>query len=217
MDLLDRVTEPGVDLLGRVDRILGDAGAPADHPVWRLLHRSGALPSATLAQVAALTPDGFRAAVSPLAGAAAPVRDAADGVPGRLDARGAAADGFTARWAALGPQITGEGIAARLDETAGALDDVAGWITRTRRSVAGEVGACLGSAEAVLVRSCAGVPGPEEIRAAADIAACVLAAVLDAVDDGWQRYADWGRLAQRTPVRTGPAASAPMDHHIELR
>ncbi len=90
-------------------------------------------------------------------------------------------------------------------------------MARTRRSVAGEVGACLGSTEAVLVRSIVGVPGPDEIRAAADIGACVLMAVLDAVDEGWQHVDEWSELVHEVPVRTAAATSTPVAHHIDLR
>jgi hypothetical protein len=146
-------------------------------------------------------------------------------VPHALDAQGAAADGFAARWTALGPQIGRDGAAGRLDETASALDGVAEWIRVTRRGVAGEVGACLGSAQAVTVRSSGAGPDstagagfdPDAVRAAADIAAHVLSAVLDRIDDGWRRYGDWARLADVVPVRTASVATAPIGHRIELR
>ena len=222
MDLLDRVAGPGLDLLVRVDDVLARAGAPADHPVWRLIQRAGALPAAAFTQVAAVSAADLETTATHLDAARAEIRRSVESVPAYLDSRGAAADGFRARWSALGPQIVGpqiadDGLAGRLAATSAALDRVATWIADARHRVAGEMGACLGSTEAVLVRSIGGVPGPDEIRAAADLGACVLAAVIDAVDEGWQRISEWSELAHRAPVSTHVGSALPVANHIDLR
>ncbi len=218
MDLLDRVAAPGADLLERVDDILMSAGAPGEHPVWALVQRAGVMPSTAFAGITTLASADFSATEAQAAAAASAIRRSVEVVEQPLDSRGAAADGFRSVWSGLKNEIAGdEGLAGRLAATSAALDRVGDWAAITRRTVAGEVGACLGSAEAVLVRSRSGAPTPDETRAAADIGACVLGAVVDAVADGWRRYDEWSHLAEEAPVRSGATQSMPLSSHIEIR
>jgi hypothetical protein len=220
MDLLDRVVGPGSDLLARVDAVLTRCGAPGDHPVWREISRTGTLPSTALAQIAALAPDEMRSRAADLARIASGVRSATDPVPSSLDSRGAVADGFARTWRALSAQITagsdGATFADRVAATAEHLDDIAAWASAARRDLAGEIGACLGSSEAVAVRAAAAEPDDDAVRAAADIAACVLASISRSVDDGWVHFEHGSGLDRETPVTTVLADSLGADR-VELR
>ncbi len=217
MDLLDRVYPVARDLLDRVDASLAAGGAPADHPVLPLLGRLGALPGEVVAHVAGLTTDG-------LAGAAEALRRQADGYRERTDAvpmpaawRGPAAEAFGATWSGLSAHLAGGGpdtLAGRLDDTAGYLDEVAAWLTRARRALAGTVAECLGSAEAVTLRS---VPDtvPRTVAAAATIGAHLLGTAAEVLDDGQAVHDRWaGRLAEL--VYRPPSVAALSSAHLEL-
>jgi hypothetical protein len=214
MDLLDRVVEPGSDLLARVDEILSRHGAPAAHPVWALLHRLGALPSVALDQVAGLVPSEISAVGTPLAVIASDLHTAIASVPPDVTSRGVTADGFGARWNGLAGQI-GDG-ADRLSATAAAVAELADWAGTARRDLAGALGACLGSAEAVLVRSAPVTGDADSIRAAADIAADVLESIARMVDSGWQCFGDWSGLDAEAPVTTSAVDGPLVPNHIEL-
>ncbi|HEY1489060.1 MAG TPA: hypothetical protein VGF84_23340 [Micromonosporaceae bacterium] len=221
MDLLDRVLTPGTDLLERVDDLLTGCGAPDDHPIWRAMSRVGVLPLTALAQVATLDPDGMRSLSARLAEIAAGVRTVGDPVPRHLESRGLVADGFTAGWQGLAAQIAtgpdGTSLAERIAATGAHLDDAAEWAAATRRDLAGEVGACLGSIDAVLVRTSADGPDDHAIRAAADIGARVLESVSRSVGDGWQRFGRWSGIDTETPTAPTAGADSPHVGHIELR
>jgi hypothetical protein len=220
MDLLDRVLEPGTDLLAHVDDSLSRNGAPADHPVWQRLAQVGVMPTAALASVAALSPTDIHLLVEHLTGVASVMHDLTDVVPPQLESRGLIADALTDGWRTLADQIAGgpagSGLAERLASGAAHLASVAVWATDARRDLAGEVGACLGSAEAVLVRSSAGSPDATSIRAAADIAECVLASVSRSIDDGWQRLGRGAGLDAEVPL-VPPTSSDLRVGPIELR
>ncbi len=66
MDALDRLAEPGLDLLARVDTLLA-AGAPEGHRLWPLLRRMQVLPGAAVREFLDLHP-------APLTGAGHAVR-----------------------------------------------------------------------------------------------------------------------------------------------
>src|SRR3954452_9525609 len=54
MDELDHVVGPAGPLLRSVDALLGEAGAPPDHPVWTAMRRVRLLPGDAVYAVAAL-------------------------------------------------------------------------------------------------------------------------------------------------------------------
>lgn len=56
MDPLARIAPPAAELLDRVDAVLARAGAPDGHPVWSLLRRLRTLPGEAIAAVATVTP-----------------------------------------------------------------------------------------------------------------------------------------------------------------
>lgn len=173
MDALDRVDEAARDLLSRVDTALVVGGAPADHRVWSLLGRLGALPGEAYAFFAELT-------AAPLSDVVRATRPLADGYRrehGALSAgfalstgsglpagsglsagsgwSGATAEVVREHWAAVRAHLAGgsETLAGRLDATADHLDQVAAWIGRSRRRLAVAVARCLTSAEAVTLHT----------------------------------------------------------------
>src|SRR5256885_352929 len=79
MDLLDRVYPVARELLDRVDATLLAGGAPADHPIWPLLRRLGALPGEVVAHLAGGAPGGLTETGDTL-------RQHADGYRHRVDA-----------------------------------------------------------------------------------------------------------------------------------
>jgi hypothetical protein len=223
MDLLDRVYPAGHDLLARVDAALLAGGAPADHPFWPLARRLGGLPGELVGYLAGVHAE-------PLAAAADPLRQLARGydaglasVPPVLTWRGPAAEGFTTQWSALGAHLAGEppSMAGRLVEMAGYTDEVAGWLARGRRELAGALAECLGSAQAVTVQQIpAGglepgrLPSREALWAAADIGAHLLGAAAGLLDDGLRLTEGWAeRLAEliyRPPMATGASAGGEL-------
>ena len=140
--------------------------------------------------------------------------DIVAGLPRSLDSQGVAAEAYTNAW---------PGVAAHLDDLAGGLDDAsaflratADWIARSRRSLAGTLASCLGSREALTLRSAA-VAGTDHdtIVAAADLGAQVLAMVAPA----WTT--DGGAGARRSSPRrrmdTGAAPTIRPGHRIDVR
>jgi hypothetical protein len=230
MDLLDRVYPVARELLDRVDATLLAGGAPADHPVWPLLRRLGALPGELVAHLAGVVPDGLTTPGDTLRQHATGYRHRADEVPMPAAWRGPAADAYATSWSGLSAHLAGSGpdtLAGRLTDTAGYLDDVAAWLGRSRRSVAGTVAECLGSAEALTLRSGSGdltpawfagsgTPSPSAVtRAAATIGAHLLATAAEVLDDGRAVHERWsGRLDELSyrPPAPAPASSA----HLRL-
>ncbi len=218
MDLLDRVYPPARELLDRVDASLVASGAPDDHPIWPLLRRVGALPGELVGQLASMAPEALQAAEGPL-------RDRADGyaggltsVPGVAAWRGPAAEGFASQWSTLAGHLAGdeETMAGRLVDTARYLDDVASWLTRARREVAGAVAACLGSAEAAILAGAPTVSARDGIVAAATVGAHILEAVAEVVDDGQRTLDTWAGRLDELPYRAAASAPAPAGGQLEI-
>ncbi len=190
-DALDRLAEPGADLLGRVDAALLAHGFPAGHPIADLLRRLGALPADALHAITALRP-------APLRTAASELRQTLDGYQRRRDLlpapprwTGAAGD----RFATLQTALTGF-----LGDTAGAgratvayLDDVTEWMTQARSATARTLADVLGSAEAIQLHT----PGrvPVVATAAVTVGARFLATAVEVHDAGRAVAERWaGRL-----------------------
>ncbi|MBY8871839.1 hypothetical protein K7640_08300 [Micromonospora sp. PLK6-60] len=152
MDALDRLAEPGLDLLRRVDVLLA-AGAPEGHPVWPLLRRMQVLPGDALRAFLDLHP-------APLASAGDAVRRLVQGYddacaaltdPG-LWSGPAAAHYHQARTTLLRHLDEGpESLVGRMEATAGYADALAEWVTGSRLAVARALAEVLGCTEAVAV------------------------------------------------------------------
>ena len=187
MDALDRLAEPALDLLARVDALLA-AGAPEGHRLWPLLRRMQVLPGDAVRQFLDLHP-------APLTGAGHAVRRLVRGyddtcamLTDPVAWSGAAATAYDEARAALlrhldeGP----ESLVGRLESTAGYADALADWVEGSRLALARALADVLGSAEAVTVHA-ATRPGVDAGRAGA-LAAAALAprvlGVLGAAYDG---------------------------------
>ena len=205
MDLLDRVAVAGRDLLARVDEALLATGAPDGHPIWTALRRVGALPGDAFGTVVALRPE-------PLSAAAADLRALAESYA-RLDVRpadewtGLAADAYAVRWRDLARHLGGSAdpgeasLSGRLAATAAYLAEVADWASAARLELARALGAVLGSAEALRLRT---TPDPVPDAAAA-IGVHVLVAVAAAHDEGRALADRWTDRLGELPYR--PAAA----------
>ncbi|PWU55932.1 hypothetical protein DLJ47_08060 [Micromonospora sp. S4605] len=213
MDTLDRLAEPGLDLLRRVDTLLA-AGAPEGHPVWPLLRRMQVLPGEAVRGFLDLSP-------APLATAGHAVRRhvrAYDEVGVALTDpvlwSGPAASRYgQARTALLRHLDEGpESLVGRLESTAGYADALADWVEGSRLTLARALADVLRSAEAVTVVAATALPGavnqprptgPGAV-AAAEIASRVLAVLCVAYDGAETLLRQWGpSLAEsrwRAPV-----------------
>jgi len=216
-DLLDRVYPTAADLLGRVDRALLTLGAPASHPIWTVMRPVGATPSDAVEHFVTLDTGPLLDAAGSVKSATSEWNDIVAGLPRTIQSEGIAAEAYAN---AL------PGMVAHLDDLTGGLDDtaafllaVAEWIARSRRSLAGTLASCLGSREAVTLRSgTSGGIDPAMVVAAADIGAQVLAMVSHCLDDGWQvrdRYT--AVLAEMGSVDMGAPPRIRAGHRIDTR
>ncbi|MER7330610.1 MULTISPECIES: hypothetical protein [unclassified Micromonospora] len=222
MDTLDRLAEPGLDLLGRVDTLLA-AGAPEGHRVWPLLRRMQVLPGEAVRNFLDLRP-------VPLAGAGHTVRrlvrgydDACAALADPVLWSGPAASAYgQARGALLRHLDEGpESLVGRLESTAGYADALADWVEGSRLALARALADVMRSAEAVAVVAATsmsggggrqGPAGPGGTEAA-EIAARVLAVLCVAYDGAETLLRQWGTsLAEsrwREPVADRPRYDAP--------
>ncbi|TCB92769.1 hypothetical protein E0H26_23220 [Micromonospora zingiberis] len=219
MDALDRLAEPGLDLLRRVDTLLA-SGAPEGHRVWPLLRRMQVLPGEALRTFLDLRP-------GPLAAAGQAVRRHVHGYDRACAAltdpvlwSGAAAAAYGQTRTALlrhldeGP----ESLVGRLEATAGYADAFADWVEGSRLAVARALADVIGSAEAVAVVTATSVTRPASHSgpsspggaAAAEIAARLLAVLCVAYDGAENLLRQWGPSLAESPLRL-PAAHARPD------
>ncbi|MEU1685276.1 hypothetical protein [Micromonospora sp. NPDC005707] len=203
MDALDRLAEPGLDLLARVDALVA-AGAPEGHRLWPLLRRMRVLPGAAVREFLDLHP-------APLAGAGHAVRrlvrgydDTAAVLADPVAWSGPAAAAYDdARTALLRHLDEGpESLVGRLESTAGYADALADWVEGSRAALARALAEALRSAEAVTVHV-ATRPGAEAGRsgalAAAEIATRVLGVLGVAYDGAETLLRQWApSLAETT-------------------
>jgi uncharacterized protein YukE len=191
-DALDRLAEPGADLLERVDAALLAHGFPAGHPIADLLRRLGALPADALDAIAALRP-------APLRTAASELRQTLDGCQRQHDLlpppewTGSAGDRFATLQAALTGFLGETAAAGRA--TVAYLDDVVEWMAQARSATARTLADVLGSAEAIALRAGAADRAGGVALAAATVGARFLATAVEVHDAGRVVAERWsGRL-----------------------
>ncbi|NES13231.1 MULTISPECIES: hypothetical protein [Micromonospora] len=208
MDALDRLAEPGLDLLTRVDTLLA-AGAPEGHRLWPLLRRLQVLPGEAVGQFLELHP-------APLADAGHAVRqlvrgydDACALLADPVAWSGPAASAYDeARGALLRHLDEGpESLVGRLESTAGYADALADWVEGSRLALARALADVLRSAEAVTVHA-ATRPGVDAGQAAglaaAEIAARVLGVIGVAYDGAENLLRQWAPNLAETTWRDRP-------------
>ncbi|MFG1867482.1 hypothetical protein [Micromonospora arborensis] len=209
MDALDRLAEPGLDLLRRVDRLIA-AGVPEGHRVWPLLRRMQVLPGDAVRGFLDLHP-------APLASAGHAVRrlvrgydDVSAALTDSVLWSGPAATAYGQQRAALlrhldeGP----DSLVGRLESTAGYADALADWVEGSRLALARTLADVLRSAEAVAVvaATATGVstrPGPvgPGVADAAEIGARVLAVLCVAYDGAETLLRQWAPSLAETAWR----------------
>ncbi|MDG4795374.1 hypothetical protein [Micromonospora sp. WMMD1082] len=218
MDALDRLAEPGLDLLRRVDTLLA-AGAPEGHRVWPLLRRMQVLPGDALGSFLDLRP-------APLATAGHAVRRHVHGYDHACAAltdpvlwSGSAASAYGQSRSALlrhldeGP----ESLVGRLEATAGYADALADWVEGSRLAVARALAEVVGSAEAVAVVAATSTgrmatdagPSSSGGTAAAEIAVRVLAVLCVAYDGAETLLRQWSPSLAESPWRPAGARFRP--------
>ncbi|WP_406074427.1 hypothetical protein [Micromonospora sp. NBC_01638] len=221
MDALDRLAEPGLNLLRRVDALIA-AGVPEGHRVWPLLRRMQVLPGDAVRGFLDLHP-------APLAGAGHAVRrlvrgydDVSATLTDSVLWSGPAATAYGQQRAALlrhldeGP----DSLVGRLESTAGYADALADWVEGSRLALARTLADVLRSAEAVAVVAATatgvstrpGPPGPG-VADAAEIAARVLAVLCVAYDGAETLLRQWApslaEIAWRPPTDGRPRYDQP--------
>ncbi|WFE50641.1 hypothetical protein [Micromonospora sp. WMMD1155] len=221
MDALDRLAEPGLDLLRRVDALIA-AGVPEGHRVWPLLRRMQVLPGEAVRGFLDLHP-------APLAGAGHAVRrlvrgydDVSAALTDQVLWSGPAATAYGQQRAALlhhldeGP----DSLVGRLESTAGYADALADWVEGSRLALARTLADVLRSAEtvAVVAATATGVstrPGPigPGVADAAEIAARVLAVLCVAYDGAETLLRQWApslaEVSWRPPTEGRPRYDQP--------
>jgi uncharacterized protein YukE len=220
MDILDRVSEPARDLLRRVDSILLAAGAPADHVIWPLLRRAGALPGDVVESFVVMRPAPLRASARELRSRADQLAEESANLASAVagtEWRGDAAEEFGVRWrglsAHLGTRAASDeaSLAGRLAAMASYVDSVASWMDDARQALARTLGDALSSAEAVRLRDVpagvAGVVRSAAIAAAAAIAADVLQTALEQLTIAEDEHTTWVGRLDELPFRQSVEAA----------
>lgn len=211
VDLLDRVHSSASELLSLVDTLLVAHGAPADHPAWAAARQVGATPQAAVELFDGLDATRLRHASARLRSGGSEMTGVLASVP-ETGWTGAGADAYVTTRHALDSFV--DDVENRLLGTADQIDAVADWIDRSRDAIARDLAACLGSQEAVRLRS-----GDEAqaASAAASIAARVLEAVGDCIAAGWQVHADCQGDLDAGVWRGPDAAGVVSINRIEVR
>ncbi|WP_433066192.1 WXG100 family type VII secretion target [Dactylosporangium sp. CS-033363] len=193
-DALERLAEPGDDLLQKVGTLLAGGGVPPS--AVELVRRVGALPADVLEYALKLDVDALRTA----AGEVRALRDQFRGQAAKVGAdvgdsawEGTGAEAFRTAWGGLNQHL--DSIVERLDATAGYAEGVASWAAGFRYELAEAVARVISSAEAVVVVTSGGVPA---VQAAGKIAERVLRTAAEGLDAAEELRRRWeprlGRL-----------------------
>lgn len=222
MDQVTRIETVARPLLQTVDTTLASHGAPAEHPVWRLLRDVGATPGDAVTFVSLTLATQLREAAERLSEVAEVYREAA-GAPA-VTWQGRAGEEYAAQVRALGAHLRDD-LADAVTDTAGYLADVAQWQEQARLDLARALADVLVSAEAVTLAQARagglaeGLPvSRAAVLAAADVAAHVLRAVVGVIEDGEALAGRWAEAAHERPMRAAAPTGAVRTHGwIEVR
>jgi hypothetical protein len=205
MDRLDQVIQAAGPLLRRVDEVLSTVGAPPEHPVWAELRRVHLLPGDAAYAVAALRPAELTEAAPELRGDARAYAGIAESLPAPTGWTGDAADAYDNARRRAADHLSGslDSLDERLEATADLADALIEWMDQSRAELAAILAEILNSAEALDLSSDSAVDpaAGQEMRAAADIAARVLASVADSCDLATELLDGSADLANVQPQR----------------
>jgi hypothetical protein len=205
MDALARLAPVARPLLLEVDAVLATLGAPAAHPIWRLLGHVGTTPAEVVGFVADLEPGRLAAAAAALRAQQRSYGEAP--TPPATAWEGQAARQYATTSAAVREHLAGDGphsLAGRLQAVASFVEGMAEWQQGLRDDLARQLARVLASREAATVRSYHTRPEPGALMSAAAAAADVGAALL--------RVAQDAAAAGLDMVRAAPAAMAAPYH-----
>jgi hypothetical protein len=215
MDALARLYPVTAALLGAVDEALATLGAPATHPVWRLLAAVGATPGDVAGFVADLEPSRQRAAATALRGHGDSYANAS--IPTDPPWEGETSLRYAVVAAAVRDHLSGEpdSMSGRLRALASYVDSVADWQQSLRDAIAGCLAQAMTSSQAVTLhgrgRRTADPSGlSAAVIAAADIGAAVLEVARDAATAGQhlvRGVAGLDELPYRAPALPDPVSS----------
>ena len=199
MDTLDQVVAAAAPLLSRVDAVLTEAGAPADHPVWAQLRRVRLLPGDAVRSVAALNATELAGAAPELRADARAYADIASSLPAPDGWSGDAADAYDAARHRTANHISGNpySLDERLEASADLAEALTDWISRCRDDVAVTLGEILGSTDALSLAGAeqATPSAAPQVRAAANVAERLLRTVADDYDLALELLDDSAELA----------------------
>ena len=187
MDTLERLLTAAAPLLHRVDDVLATAGAPPHHRVWAELRRVHLLPGDAARAVAALRPSELLEAVPELRADARAYGVLASSLPEPGEWTGAAAEAYGEARQRTADHLSGgaESLDERLEASADLAEALIDWMRGAREALAGVLAEVLTSAETVRLEQVpTGLPTPEEVSAAAEVAASVLQTVAESYELG---------------------------------
>jgi hypothetical protein len=216
MDALARLEPVAQRLLRDVDALLATLGAPPDHPVWSRLRAVGATPAEAVRFFIRTAPAGLLAGASSL-------REqergyAAIAVPVQVAWQGRAGQEYAAHATALADHLHGDAsLTSRVGLTASYVDEVAGWLQRSRDRMARALADVLVSAQAVAITAHQPPIATEVVVAAADVGAYLLDAAATAIVEGHELHQAWGSRLGVLPFRAPAVAPAWGEAIIDLR
>ncbi|MEU8821977.1 hypothetical protein [Actinoplanes sp. NPDC048796] len=198
MDALYQVLDAALPLLRRVEQVLGDAGAPAEHKIWQELRRVRLLPVDAVEAVAALRPGALAETVPELRAGARACAAADLPPPGVWEGEAAEAYDDLRRRVAVHLAGAADSLDERLEETADLTAALSDWMIRARDTVAATLADVLVSAEALTLQTAPATPRPE--TAAAAIAAHVLRTIADLYAEAEELMQNSTHLTHAVPV-----------------
>lgn len=196
MDRLDELLAVASPLLARVDALLGERGAPADHEVWRQLRRVRLLPGDAARAVASLRPGEFDDAVGLLRADARACAEVAAGLPPAGDWSGEAAEAYGEVRGRVADRLSGDGesLDERLEASADLAQALIDWMARARGDLTVALARVLASGEAVALAA------GDEPEAAAAVAAAVLRAIAESYVEADDLLQGSAELAEAIPM-----------------
>lgn len=212
MDALVRLHLAADGLLTTVDDTLARCGAPAEHPIWRLLRTGGLLPGDAIAGAVSWAPQAFTHRADLLRHQHSQQADLSASLAASAGWKGEAAAAFHARLALARRDLT---VAAESSlAMAGCFDELAVWLVDARLRLARKLAATLSSAEAVTLKL-----GQASQTTRASASAEIGVALLSEVEVFWQGGLEiserWDARVEAVVALETPAVQASATLRVE--
>ncbi|MFC4063801.1 hypothetical protein [Actinoplanes subglobosus] len=184
MDRLDELLTAADPLLGRVDQVLSEIGAPGGHDVWRELRRVRLLPGDAARAVAGLRPTAILDAAPELRADARAYADLADALPLASGWTGEASEAYEKARRSAAEHLNGgpDSLGHRMAATADLADSLTAWMLRIRADLAAVLTEVMPSIEAIVLITGDQLPS-DQAAAAAAIGSRLLRVVADGYDE----------------------------------